>query len=69
MPFTFQSVADQPQLPELQEPLLQPPPLPIGLAEEMLNPDRGPASMNSTLMEPQVSKSPFSTKNVNLLFS
>ena len=60
---------DQPQLPVLQEPLLQPPPLPTGLADVMPNPDLGPASINSTLMVPHVSNSPFSTRNLRLLFS
>ena len=60
---------NQPQLPVLQEPLLHPPPLPNGLAEVIPNPDRGPASINSTLMEPHVSKSPCSIRNLRLLFS
>jgi hypothetical protein len=60
---------DQPQLPVLQEPLLQPPPLPNGLEEVMPNPERGPASIYSTLMEPQLSKRPFSTRNLTVLFS
>ncbi len=34
----------QPQLPELQEPELHPPPEPSGLTEVIPKPDRGPAS-------------------------
>jgi hypothetical protein len=59
----------QPQLPVLHDPLLQPPPLPNGLAEVIPNPDRGPASIYSTLTEPQLSNSPFSIRNLTLLFS
>ncbi len=57
-----------PQLPESQEPLLHPPP-PMGLVEVMPNPERGPASIYSTLIAPQVVRSPSSTKNLRSLFS
>jgi hypothetical protein len=60
---------NQPQLPVLQDPELQPPPPPIGLAELIENPDRGPASTKSTLMEPQVLSKPSSTTNFTELFS
>lgn len=60
---------DQPQLPEPQEPLLQPPPPPRGLADVIPNPDLGPASINSTFIDPQVSKSPCSIKNLSPSFS
>ena len=59
---------DQPQLPELQEPELQPPP-PRALAELIENPDRGPASTKSTLIEPQVFNKPASTRNLTVSFS
>jgi hypothetical protein len=58
---------DHPQLPELQEPPHPPPPM--GLAEVMPNPDLGPASTNSMLTEPQVSRRPFSIKNLTSSFS
>jgi len=61
-------VPTYPQLPELQEPLLHPP-LPRGFAEVIPNPDRGPASIYSTLMEPHVSNKPSSTRNFRSLFS
>jgi hypothetical protein len=60
---------NQPQLPEPQEPLLQPPPPPRGLAEVIPKPDLGPASINSTLIAPQVSSSPCSMRNLSPLFS
>ena len=53
----------QPQLPELQEPDEHPPP-PIGFADDIPKPERGPASTYSTLIEPQVSSRLSSTKNV-----
>jgi hypothetical protein len=68
-PFSYTYDRDHPQLPVLHEPLLQPPPFPNGLAEVIPNPDRAPASIYSTLMEPQLSKRPFSTRNLRLLFS
>jgi hypothetical protein len=55
---------NQPQPLELQEALLQPPP-PIGLVELIENPDLIPASIKSTLIDPQVSKRLLSTKNVS----
>jgi len=55
---------NQPQPLELQEALLQPPP-PIGLAELIENPDLIPASIKSTLIDPQVSNRLLSTRNVN----
>ena len=55
---------NQPQPLELQEALLQPPP-PIGLAELIENPDLIPASIKSTLIDPQVSSRLLSTKNVS----
>jgi len=54
---------NQPQPLLLQEPLLQPPPPPIGFSEVMPNPERGPASTYSTLIEPQVSSRLSSTRN------
>lgn len=59
---------DYPQLPEPQEPDEQPPP-PIGLAEVIPNPERGPASTYSTLMVPQVSRRLSSTRNVSSSWS
>jgi len=54
---------DQPQ-PELQEaPLLQPPLL-MGFAELIENPDRMPASIKSILIDPQVSSRLLSTRKV-----
>jgi hypothetical protein len=57
---------NQPQEPVAQEPELQPPP-PTGLAEVMEKPDRYPASIKSTLMEPHVLSSPWSTRKVRSL--
>lgn len=64
----WRSEQNQPQLPEPQEPEEQPPPPPTGLAEEMPNPERGPASTYSTLMEPQVSNRVSSTRKVRSLW-
>ncbi len=61
-------VCTYPQLPELQEPLLQPPP-PNGFVDVIPKPDRGPASMYSTLMAPHVSNRLSSMRNFRLLFS
>lgn len=61
-------ISYQPQPLLLQEPLLQPPP-PIGLVEVMPNPERGPASIYSTLMAPHVSSRLSSTKNLRLSLS
>lgn len=58
----------QPQLPVLHDPELQPPP-PIGLAEVIPKPERGPASIKSTLIDPHVVRRLFSTKNLSELFS
>ena len=60
---------DQPQPPDSQDPELHPPPPPIGLVEVIPKPDRGPASINSTLMEPQVFIKPSSTRNVSSSWS
>ncbi len=60
----------QPQPPDPQEPELQPPPLPlIGLVDVIPKPDRGPASMNSTLILPQVFIRSSSTRNVSSSWS
>ncbi len=58
-----------PQLPEPQEPDEHPPPPPIGLAEVMPKPDRGPASTYSTLIVPQVSIRLSSTRKVRSSWS
>ena len=57
----------QPQEPVAHEPELHPPPPPTGLAEVMEKPDLYPASIKSTLMEPQVLSSPWSTRKVRSL--
>ena len=55
----------QPQLPELQPPLLQPPPPPLtGIREEMVKPERMPLSTKSTLIAPQFFISSLSTRKV-----
>ena len=59
---------NQPQPPDPQEPEEQPPP-PIDLVEVIPKPERGPASINSTLMEPQVFINPSSTRNVRSSWS
>jgi hypothetical protein len=46
-----------------QDPVLQLPPLPRGLAEVMENPERYPASVKSTLTAPHFSRRLASTKN------
>ncbi|MBU3937260.1 MAG: hypothetical protein KKD53_06985 [Proteobacteria bacterium] len=48
----YQQPQEPPLLPLPQELPQLPPPPPRGLAEEMPKPDRGPASMKSTLMTP-----------------
>jgi len=60
---------DQPQPPDPQDPELQPPPPPMELAEVIPKPERGPASISSTLMEPQVFIKPSSTRNVSSSWS
>ena len=55
---------NQPQPPEPQPALLQPPPPLIGLAELIEKPDLIPASIKSTLIDPQVSSRLLSTKKV-----
>ncbi len=61
----IRSLSDQlPQLPELHDPELQPPPPPSGLTEVMEKPERYPASRKSTLMVPQDSSKPSSTKKL-----
>ena len=62
------SLANHPQLPVLHEPELQPPP-PIGLAEVIEKPDLAPASIQSTLIDPHVSKRLSSTRNLRESFS
>lgn len=57
---------NQPQEPDPQDPELHPPPPPTGLVEVMEKPERYPASMKSTLIAPQVSSRPWSTRKVNL---
>jgi len=54
------------QVPQLlpHDPQEEPPP--SGMLEEMANPDRGPASMKSTLMVPQVFSKLDSTRNFKL---
>ena len=64
--YSFTSVYQQPQLPVLQDPELQPPPPPTGLVEVMEKPERYPASRKSTLMAPQESSNPSSTRKVTL---
>jgi hypothetical protein len=54
---------NQPQPLELQPSLLQPPP-PRGLSELIEKPDLIPASMKSTLIDPQVSNKLLSTRNI-----
>jgi hypothetical protein len=53
---------DQPQLPDPQDPELHPPP-PMELVDVIPKPERGPASINSTRIAPQVFIRPSSTKN------
>ena len=55
---------NQPQPLELQPALLLQPPPPRGLVELIENPDLIPASMKSTLIDPQVSNKLLSTRNV-----
>jgi len=55
-----------PQVPELHEPELQPPPPPRGRVELMLKPERYPASTKSILMLPQESRRLSSTRKVRL---
>ena len=62
------TILDQPQVPEPHDPELHPPP-PMGLDEVIPNPERGPASTNSTVMVPQVFINPSSTKNFRASFS
>ena len=58
----IRSLSDQlPQLPELHDPELHPPPPPSGLVEVMEKPERYPASRKSTLITPQDSSKPSST--------
>jgi hypothetical protein len=51
-----------PQPPLEQEPELHPPP-PSGLADDTENPERIPASIKSTVIEPQVLNNSVSTRN------
>lgn len=60
--FTSSLKQDQPQEPP-QEPELQLPPPPSGLAEVIEKPERYPASMKSTLTAPHLSRRESSTKN------
>ena len=55
---------NQPQPLDPQDPDEHPPP-PMGLVEEMPKPERGPASMYSTLISPHVSSRLSSTRKVN----
>ena len=55
---------NQPQPLELQPSLLLQPPPPRGLVELIEKPDLIPASMKSTLIDPQVSSKLLSTRNV-----
>ncbi len=55
--------SDQPQPPDPQDPELHPPPLLMELVEVIPKPERGPASINSTRMAPQVFIRPSSTRN------
>ena len=59
---------NQPQPSDPQDPDEHPPP-PMGLVEEMPKPERGPASMYSTLISPQVSSRLSSTRKVNSFWS
>lgn len=54
------------QVPQLlpHDPQAEPPPK--GILEEMANPERGPASIKSTLMLPQVFSRLVSTRNFKL---
>jgi hypothetical protein len=58
----------QPQPPDPQEPEEQPPP-PMELVDVIPKPERGPASINSTLIDPQVFINPSSTRNVRSSWS
>jgi len=60
--------SDQPQPPDPQDPELHPPP-PMELVEVIPKPERGPASINSTRMAPQVFISPSSTRKVRSSWS
>ncbi len=60
--------SDQPQLLDPQEPELHPPP-PMELVDVIPKPERGPASINSTRMAPQVVIRPCSTRNVRSSWS
>ncbi len=62
--FELRFVVNQPQVPELQDPELQPPPPPTGLVEVMEKPERYPASRKSTLMAPQEESNPSSTRKL-----
>lgn len=62
--FELRFVVDQPQVPELQDPELQPPPPPTGLVEVMEKPERYPASRKSTLMAPHEESNPSSTRKL-----
>ena len=55
---------NQPQPPDPQPSLLQPPPPLMGLVELIEKPDLMPASIKSTLIDPQVSNKLLSTRNV-----
>ncbi len=62
--------SDQPQPPDPQEPELQPPlPPPMELVDVIPKPERGPASINSTRIVPQVVIKPSSTRNVSSSWS
>ena len=62
--FELRFMVDQPQVPELQDPELQPPPPPTGLVEVMEKPDLYPASRKSTLIAPQEESNTSSTRKL-----
>lgn len=64
----YEQLYSQPQLPLLQDPLLQPPP-PTGLVEVIPNPERGPASIYSNFIDPQVCSRLSSMTNLRLSLS